>query len=53
MTEAFRTPEEQFTGLPEFEFEFEPGYRTVGDLRLAHLDVGEGPPVVKLLSIGT
>ena len=49
MTEAFRTPEEQFTGLPEFEFE--PGYRTVGDLRLAHLDVGEGPQGVILLSI--
>jgi haloalkane dehalogenase len=46
VTEAFRTPEERFTGLPDFDFE--PGYRTVGDLRLAHLDVGEGPPVVML-----
>jgi haloalkane dehalogenase len=32
--------------LPEFDFE--PRYRTVGDLRLAHLDEGEGPPVVML-----
>jgi haloalkane dehalogenase len=46
VTEAFRTPEERFDGLPEFDFE--PQYRTVGDLRLAHLDVGEGPPVVML-----
>ena len=46
MTSAFRTPGERFEGLPDFAFE--PNYRTVGDLRLAHLDVGEGPPVVML-----
>jgi haloalkane dehalogenase len=46
MPEAFRTPEDRFTGLPDFEFE--PSYRQVGDLRLAYLDVGEGPPVVML-----
>ena len=46
MTEAFRTPVERFTGLPDFDLE--PGYRTVGDLRLAHLDEGEGSPVVML-----
>jgi haloalkane dehalogenase len=46
VTEAFRTPEERFTDLPGFDFE--PGYRTVGDLRLAHLDEGEGSPVVML-----
>lgn len=44
--EVFRTPEERFEGLPEFDFE--PSYRTVGDLRVAHLDVGEGSPVVML-----
>jgi haloalkane dehalogenase len=44
--EAFRTPAERFSGLPEFDFET--SYRTVGDLRLAHLDVGDGPPVVML-----
>lgn len=46
MTGAFRTRDERFEGLPDFAFE--PNYRTVGDLRLAHLDVGEGPPVVML-----
>jgi haloalkane dehalogenase len=43
---VFRTPEERFEGLPHFAFE--PSYRTVGDLRLAHLDVGEGAPVVMI-----
>jgi hypothetical protein len=46
VTAAFRTPEKRFEGLPEFAYE--PHYRFVGDLRLAHLDVGEGPPVVML-----
>lgn len=46
MTEAFRTPEERFADLPDFAFE--PEYRMVGDLRLAHIDVGEGAPVVML-----
>jgi haloalkane dehalogenase len=46
VTEAFRTPEDRFVGLPGFDFE--PHYRTVGDLRLAHIDEGEGPPVVML-----
>jgi haloalkane dehalogenase len=46
MTGVFRTPEERFEGLPDFAFE--PNYRTVGDLRLAHLDVGDGAPVVML-----
>jgi haloalkane dehalogenase len=45
-TEAFRTPDERFQGLPDFEFE--PRYREVDGLRLAHLDVGEGPPVLML-----
>ena len=44
--DVYRTPEERFEGLPDFDFE--PRYRQVGDLRLAHLDVGEGPPVVML-----
>jgi haloalkane dehalogenase len=46
VTGAFRTPEKRFEGLPDFPFESK--YRAVGDLRLAHLDVGEGPPVVML-----
>jgi haloalkane dehalogenase len=43
---VFRTPEERFEGLPDFAFE--PAYRRVGDLRLAHIDVGEGAPVVMI-----
>ena len=45
-TQAFRTPEERFQGLPDFDFE--PHYREVHGLRLAHLDVGTGPPIVML-----
>ena len=44
--EVYRTPDECFEGLPDFDFE--PRYRQVGELRLAHIDVGEGPPVVML-----
>jgi haloalkane dehalogenase len=43
---VFRTPEERFEGLPDFLYE--PNYRNVGDLRLAHMDVGEGAPVLML-----
>jgi haloalkane dehalogenase len=46
VAEAFRTPGERFTALPEFDFE--PSYRIVDDLRLAHVDIGDGPPVVML-----
>jgi len=41
-----RTPEERFEALPGFPFE--PHYRNLGELRLAHLDEGEGRPVVFL-----
>ncbi len=44
--DVFRTPDERFEGLPDFAYE--PHYRTVGELRLAHLDVGEGAPVLML-----
>jgi haloalkane dehalogenase len=44
MTDAFRTPEERFEGLPDFPFE--PHFREVDGLRLCHLDEGEGQPVV-------
>ncbi|MDP9188387.1 MAG: alpha/beta fold hydrolase [Actinomycetota bacterium] len=43
-TEVFRTPDERFQGLPDFDFE--PHYREVDGLRLAHLDVGEGRPIL-------
>jgi haloalkane dehalogenase len=42
--EAARTPDERLEGLPGFPFE--PHYREVDGLRLAHLDEGGGRPVV-------
>ena len=42
--DAIRTPDELLAGLPDFPFE--PSYRDLDGLRLAHLDVGDGPPVV-------
>lgn len=42
--DAVRTPEEATEGLPGYPFESR--YREVDGLRLAHLDEGEGKPVV-------
>jgi haloalkane dehalogenase len=42
--DAFRTPDERFSALPGFPFEAH--YRELDGLRLAHIDEGEGPPVV-------
>ncbi len=44
MTEAVRTPEEALEGLPDYPYERR--YREVDGLRLAHLDEGEGAPVI-------
>ena len=44
MTDAVRTPDELLAGLPDFPFA--PRFRQWDGLRLAHLDEGEGPPVV-------
>jgi haloalkane dehalogenase len=44
MTDAVRTPDELLDGLPDFPFESQ--YRQFEGLRLAHLDLGEGPPVL-------
>jgi haloalkane dehalogenase len=44
MTDAIRTPDELLVGLPDFPFEST--YRSFEGLRLAHLDVGSGPPVI-------
>ncbi|HET6868424.1 MAG TPA: haloalkane dehalogenase [Solirubrobacteraceae bacterium] len=44
MTDAIRTPDELLTGLPDFPFES--AYRSFEGIRLAHLDLGEGPPVL-------
>ena len=41
---AYRTPDERFEDLPGFPFE--PTYREVDGLRLAHIDEGEGAPVI-------
>ena len=46
MTAAVRTPEDALQGLPDFPFES--NYRTLDGLRLAHLDEGQGAPVVFL-----
>ncbi|MFI5010211.1 MAG: haloalkane dehalogenase [Solirubrobacterales bacterium] len=44
MTNAIRTPNELLQGLPDFPFE--PHFREVDGLRLAHLDEGAGAPVI-------
>jgi len=44
MTDAIRTPDELFEGLPEFPFS--PQWRQYDGLRLAHLDEGDGAPVL-------
>lgn len=42
--EVFRTPEARFETLPGFGYE--PSYEEIHGLRLARVDVGDGPPVV-------
>ena len=44
MMDVVRTPEEALEGLPDYPFES--SYRTVDGLRLAHIDEGEGAPVI-------
>jgi haloalkane dehalogenase len=44
VTDAIRTPDELLEGLPDFPFHS--SYRQLDGLRLAHLDEGEGRPVV-------
>jgi haloalkane dehalogenase len=44
VTDAVRTPDELLEGLPDFPFAA--SYREHDGLRLAHVDVGDGPPVV-------
>ena len=46
MTDAIRTPEEVLQGLPDFPVRAH--YREVDGLRLAHIDKGDGAPVVFL-----
>jgi haloalkane dehalogenase len=42
--EVIRPPAERFQSLPDFDFE--PHFREVDGLRLAHLDEGDGRPVI-------
>ncbi|MFL5835168.1 MAG: haloalkane dehalogenase [Solirubrobacteraceae bacterium] len=42
--DAIRTPDDLLEDLPDFPFA--PHYRQVDGLRIAHLDEGDGPPVV-------
>ncbi len=44
MTDAIRTPDVLLEGLPGFPWA--PRFREVDGLRLAHVDEGDGPPVV-------
>jgi haloalkane dehalogenase len=44
MPDAVRTAEDALEGLPEFPFAAH--YRELDGLRLAHIDEGEGPPVI-------
>jgi haloalkane dehalogenase len=44
VTDAIRTPDELFADLPDFPWA--PRFRTVEGLRLAHIDEGDGRPVV-------
>jgi haloalkane dehalogenase len=44
MTDAIRTPDEILEALPDFPFSS--SFRQYDGLRLAHLDEGDGPPVV-------
>jgi haloalkane dehalogenase len=46
MADVVRTPEEAFHTLPDFPFS--PRYREVDGLRLAHIDEGDGAPVLFL-----
>jgi haloalkane dehalogenase len=44
MTDAIRAPDDVLDGLPDFPYE--PAYREFEGLRVAHLDLGEGAPVL-------
>lgn len=44
MVESVHTPEDALTGLPDYPFT--PHYRELDGLRLAHIDEGEGAPVI-------
>ncbi|MDY7083041.1 MAG: haloalkane dehalogenase [Halobacteria archaeon] len=41
-----RTPAERFTGLPDFEYD--PAFVDVGEPRMAHVEAGDGDPILCL-----
>ena len=46
MIDAYRTPDTQFQGLPDYDFA--PHYLEQDGLRMHYLDEGSGPPVLLL-----
>ena len=46
VVKILRTPEERFAALPDFPYG--PRYTEIGDLRMAHVEVGRGPVVLML-----
>jgi haloalkane dehalogenase len=44
--EILQTPEERFAAIPDFPYE--PVYTRIGDLKMAHVEAGEGPVVLML-----
>jgi haloalkane dehalogenase len=46
VSDAFRTPDERLEGLPDYPWK--PSYRDWDGLRLAHLDEGDGDPILLL-----
>src|SRR5919107_2710322 len=46
VTDAYRTPDERFEGLPSYDFA--PHYVEQGGLRMHYLDEGDGAPVLLL-----
>ena len=46
MTDAYRTPDERFAGLPGYDFE--PHYVEQDGLRMHYVDEGDGAPVLLL-----
>ena len=43
---VLRTPDERFAGLADFPWE--PRYTDIGELRMAHIEEGDGAPVLML-----
>ena len=44
--EILRTPDERFANIPDFPYE--PVYTSIGEMRMAHVEAGDGPIVLML-----